>query len=128
MVKCITVVHLLYSLYLHFLADGHLGFQYFAIMKNAVVSIAAGESHGQRSLAGYSLRGRKESDTTERLPYCVLCIGVSQNILLLVVYPHFLLSIITELLPSLVLSFYNFTCFGLHSYIVDSLKHTWLLY
>ena len=26
-----------------------------------------GESHGQRSLAGYSLWGRKESDTTERL-------------------------------------------------------------
>ena len=25
-----------------------------------------GESHGQRSLAGYSPRGRKESDTTER--------------------------------------------------------------
>ena len=26
-----------------------------------------GESHGRRSLAGYSPRGRKESDTTERL-------------------------------------------------------------
>ena len=26
-----------------------------------------GESHGQRSLVGYSLRGRKESNTTERL-------------------------------------------------------------
>ena len=26
-----------------------------------------GESHGQRSLAGYSPWGRKESDTTERL-------------------------------------------------------------
>ena len=26
-----------------------------------------GESHGWRSLAGYSLWGRKESDTTERL-------------------------------------------------------------
>ena len=30
-------------------------------------SILAGESHGQRSLAGYSPRGRKESDMTERL-------------------------------------------------------------
>ena len=30
-------------------------------------SILAGESHGQRSLAGYSPRGRKELDTTERL-------------------------------------------------------------
>ena len=30
-------------------------------------SILAGESQGQRSLAGYSLRGCKESDTTERL-------------------------------------------------------------
>ena len=26
-----------------------------------------GESHGQRSLAGYSLWGHKESDTTEQL-------------------------------------------------------------
>ena len=26
-----------------------------------------GESHGQRGLAGYSPRGRKESDTTKRL-------------------------------------------------------------
>ena len=31
-----------------------------------------GESHGQRSLAGYSLRGRKESDTTERLTLLLL--------------------------------------------------------
>ena len=30
-------------------------------------SILAGESHGQRSLAGYSPWGRKESDTTEQL-------------------------------------------------------------
>ena len=28
-----------------------------------------GESHGQRSLVGYSLWGRKESDTTERLQF-----------------------------------------------------------
>ena len=28
-----------------------------------------GESHGRRSLVGYSLRGRKESDTTERLHF-----------------------------------------------------------
>ena len=28
-------------------------------------SILAGESHGQRSLAGYSSWGRKELDTTE---------------------------------------------------------------
>ena len=28
-----------------------------------------GESHGQRSLVGYSLWGRKESDTTERLHF-----------------------------------------------------------
>ena len=30
-----------------------------------------GESHGQRSLAGYSPWGRKESDTTERLTHIV---------------------------------------------------------
>ena len=28
-----------------------------------------GESHGQRSLVGYSPRGRKESDTTEQLHF-----------------------------------------------------------
>ena len=28
-----------------------------------------GESHGLRSLVGYSPRGRKESDTTERLHF-----------------------------------------------------------
>ena len=28
-----------------------------------------GESHGRRSLVGYSPRGRKESDTTERLHF-----------------------------------------------------------
>ena len=31
--------------------------------------ILPGESHGQRSLAGYSPRSCKESDTTERLTY-----------------------------------------------------------
>ena len=36
-----------------------------------------GESHGRRSLGGYSLWGRKESDTTERLhfPFSLLSIG-----------------------------------------------------
>ena len=29
-------------------------------------SVLAGESHGQRGLVGYSPRGRKESDMTER--------------------------------------------------------------
>ena len=33
-----------------------------------------GKSHGQRSLVGYSPRGCKESDTTERLHYIVICI------------------------------------------------------
>ena len=31
--------------------------------------IPAGKSHRQRSLAGYSLRGYKESDTTEQLTH-----------------------------------------------------------
>ena len=30
-----------------------------------------GESHGQKSLVGYSARGRKESDTTERLHFSI---------------------------------------------------------
>ena len=30
-------------------------------------SIPTGKAHGQRSLAGYSPGGRRESDTTERL-------------------------------------------------------------
>ena len=36
-----------------------------------------GESHGRRSLVGYSPRGRKESDTTERLHFhfSLSCIG-----------------------------------------------------
>ena len=34
-----------------------------------------GESHGRRSLVGYSPRGRKESDTTKRLHFHeVLCV------------------------------------------------------
>ena len=32
-------------------------------------SILPGESHGQKSLVGYSPRGHKESDTTERLHF-----------------------------------------------------------
>ena len=32
-------------------------------------SMLAGEVHGQRSLAGYSPWGRKESDMTKRLTY-----------------------------------------------------------
>ena len=32
-----------------------------------------GESHGQRNLAGYSLWGRKESDTTEQLSIHTIC-------------------------------------------------------
>ena len=34
---------------------------------NPLPVVFPGESHGQRSLAGYSPRGRKESDTTKRL-------------------------------------------------------------
>ena len=36
-------------------------------MEPAPISLP-GKFHGQRSLAGYSPRGRKESDTTENLP------------------------------------------------------------
>ena len=35
-----------------------------------------GKSHGQRSLAGYSPQGRKESDTTERLTLSLSFLGV----------------------------------------------------
>ena len=34
-----------------------------------------GEFHGQRSLAGYSPRGHKESDTTEQLTHKVIIRG-----------------------------------------------------
>ena len=40
------------------------------------------KSHGQRSLAGYSLLGRKESDTTEHVRACVcvcVCVCVHQR-------------------------------------------------
>ena len=36
-----------------------------------------GESHGQRSLVGYSPRGRKESDMTERLHFTSLLLWQS---------------------------------------------------
>ena len=38
-----------------------------------------GESHGQRSLAGYSPRGGKELDTTERLTLSLLHFGTMKN-------------------------------------------------
>ena len=36
-----------------------------------------GESHGQRSLAGYSLQGHKELDMTERLCMHVACDAIT---------------------------------------------------
>ena len=35
--------------------------------KGNPLQCSSGESHGQKSLVGYSPQGRKESDTTERL-------------------------------------------------------------
>ena len=32
-----------------------------------------GKSHGRRSLVGYSPQGHKESDTTQRLHFYILC-------------------------------------------------------
>ena len=43
-----------------------------------------GESHGQRSLAGYSPWGRKESDPTERLHFHFPCV----NCRCLSIHPH----------------------------------------
>ena len=40
----------------------------------ATNSSILGESHGQRSLAGYSLLGHRESDTTEATHALLLCI------------------------------------------------------
>jgi len=42
-------------------------------------SILDGEFHGQRSLAGYSPRGQKESDTTEQLKCISLASGVGAS-------------------------------------------------
>ena len=36
-------------------------------LEKEMATHSSGESHGQRSLAGYSPQGPKESDTTERL-------------------------------------------------------------
>ena len=38
-------------------------------LENSMDIILPGEFHGQRDLAGYSPRGRRESDTTERLTH-----------------------------------------------------------
>ena len=38
-----------------------------------------GNSHGQRSLAGYSPWGRKESDTTERFHFLMFMNGVKKE-------------------------------------------------
>ena len=41
--------------------------------------ILPGKSHGQRSLVGYSPRGHKESDTTERLHFLLKSSHSSKN-------------------------------------------------
>ena len=41
-------------------------------------SILAWRSHGLRSLAGYSLCGCKQSDTTEAAEYTALCIWLTE--------------------------------------------------
>jgi len=43
-----------------------------------------GESHGRRSLGGYSPWGRKESDTIERLHSFTQCVSVNSKLL---IYP-----------------------------------------
>ena len=42
-----------------------LGWEYSLEEENGHPLQSSGETHGQRSLAGYSPRGHKESDTTE---------------------------------------------------------------
>ena len=41
--------------------------------------VLLGESHGQRSLVGYSPSGRKESDTTERLTLSLFTLNQSEK-------------------------------------------------
>ena len=43
-------------------------------------SVFPGESHGRKSLVGYSPRGRKEMDTTERLHFLVTNVPHSYKI------------------------------------------------
>ena len=38
------------------------------------------ESHGQRSVVGYSPRGRQESDKTERLHFTIKCLRLSRQV------------------------------------------------
>ena len=61
-------------------------------------SILPGESHGQRSLAGYSPQGRKESDMTEWLTLNRSDILKSFLFFIVYVQSHgFLLTIVTTL-------------------------------
>ena len=57
-----------------------------------------GESHGQRSLVGYSPRGRKESDTTERLHFTLLYYGPMGSVQCTVATLIFMIVIISGVL------------------------------
>ena len=48
--------------------------------KTATPVFLPGESHGQRSLVGYSPRGRKASDMTEQLSLSFISFSVGSNV------------------------------------------------
>ena len=53
-----------------------------------------GESHGQRSLVGYSPWGRKESDTTERLTHTYITLNMYMSIILSIICNIFMAQIV----------------------------------
>ena len=55
-----------------------------------------GESHGRRSLVGYSSRGRKESDTTERLHFQMLNRGIVKFCHVLIMKVFFFLQVFVK--------------------------------
>ena len=59
-----------------------------------------GNSHGRRSLVGYSPRGRKELDTTEQL-HSLIPVKVIQNVKIIIVLRKYWDSLVAQMVKNL---------------------------